>query len=131
MITPDYIKSYLKQDFVNVLLEDDINGLDGQIIQDVIYNAYDELLIIDGIISDNVKDLYAKILSTCNLLDRLGVDNSAFNGLYKQADEIRAFIGKVMQEKIKAKSYKVKGGIVAKDTHITDDFINRFEDTII
>ncbi len=131
MITPEYIKNYLKQDFVNVLLEDDVNGIDGTIIQSVINNAYDELSILEGLISDKVMDLYAKILSTCNLLDRLGVENTAFSGLYKQADEIRHFIGKVMQEKIKAKSYKVKGGIVEKDTHITDDFINRYEGTLL
>ena len=131
MITPEFIKNYLKQDFVNVLLEDDINGIDGQMIQNVINNAYDELSVLDGLITDNVKDLYAKILSTCNLLDRLGVENTAFSGLYRQADDIRAFIGKVMQEKIKAKSYKVKGGIVEKDTHITDDFISKYENVII
>ena len=131
MITPEYIKNYLKQDFVNVLLEDDIEGIDGQLIQSAINNAYDELSILEGLISDKVMDLYAKILSTCNLLDRLGVENTAFSGLYKQADEIRQFIGKVMQEKIKAKSYKVKGGIVEKDTHITDEFINKYEDTLL
>ena len=131
MITPEYIKNYLKQDFVNVLLEDDIEGIDGQLIQSAINNAYDELNILEGLISDKVMDLYAKIISTCNLLDRLGVENTAFSGLYKQADEIRQFIGKVMQEKIKAKSYKVKGGIVEKDTHITDEFINKYENTLL
>jgi len=131
MITPEYIKNYLKQDFINVVLEDDIDGIDGQLIQSAINNAYDELSVLDGLISDKVMNLYAKTISTCNLLDRLGVENTAFSGLYKQADEIRQFIGKVMQEKIKAKSYKIKGGIVEKDTHITDNFINRYEDIIV
>ena len=129
MTTIEDIKIYFKSDMgQDIFGNENDDGYNNEIIQTCINEAYSELSAIKDLVAVGTLNYYAKILSSGNLIDRLGIDRQAFDGLFKRVDDIRKFLSKVIIKKIEnSKEIKRFTNIVPDDTKIiTDDEINNY-----
>ena len=129
MTTIEDIKLYFKSDMgQDIFGNEDDEGYNNEIIQTCINEAYNELEVIKEVTNDVAIDYYAKILASGNLIDRLGIDRQAFNGLFIRIDDIRKFVTKIIIKKIDIqKETKRFTNVVLDDTKIiTDDEIKNY-----
>ena len=128
MISPQDVYNFLSANISDDIMLDDSGALDVSLVQAYINDAYSELTPLKPYTDDNaVLDVYAKVLSSVSLLDRVGIPRDSFSGLSKRAKEIRDLINEVILNKRIKPSISSKLSVSENDINIiSDDFIARF-----
>ncbi len=123
MIQIEDVKKYFSEDIgQDIFGNEDDNGYNNEIIQIAINESYSELSPIKDLVENLTLDYYAKILASGNLIDRLGIDRQAFDGLFKRIDEIRKFLTKVIIKKIEnSKEIKRFSNVIPDEINIISD----------
>jgi len=133
MVTAKEIEIMLRNDLSLDVMGDPDDSSDNteELVDNAIKIAEGDVAILSNIIPPDTKDSYVRVIAITYLLDRMGVEHSAFQGYYDNVKFIRGMISKVMLEKsVKSGGRTVKSVLKTINygpSIITNDFIDGFD----